>query len=53
MPCRIRKGGWLGQVRLGLYDEFIVGKLAWLANLQWTNLVRQTGIGKLALGKRS
>jgi len=36
--------GCLGQVRLGLLDEFIVG---------WQTCIGRTGIGKLALGKRS
>jgi len=50
MSHKVRKGkhalgSLLGQVRLGLFDEF---EVAWLANL-----IRRAGIGELALAERS
>jgi len=38
----------LGKLVLGK----LVGELAWLANLNWANLIEQTGIGQLALDER-
>jgi len=43
----------LGWVRLELLNEFVVSKLAWLANLIRQTCIRRSGIGELELGERS